>query len=260
MGFATLVRPSLEFFPLILALFLLSHYGWKKGKRYSGIILVGFALAFLPWIGRNMVTLGTITDNRLMVNFLHHGMYPDFIYEGVPQSYGFPYRYDPTAKKIGGDLPSVLKEILSRFVQAPLRHAKWVLLDKPRVFWSWNMIQGFGDAFVYPVSSSPYFHNTFFRITHRLMYALHYPFVVIALFGCLMAWSPLTRIGLSQESLLMARLCSLLLIYYTLIHMVGAPFPRYSVPLRPFLYGMALFTPYSLIQTFLFQPILRPKK
>ena len=249
MGITTLVRPSLQFFPFIMVLLLMFHYGWKKGRRYSVVILIGFALAFLPWIGRNMATLGTATDSRLMVNFLHHGMYPDFIYEGVPQSHGFPYRYDPRAKKIGGDLPSVLKEISSRFIQAPLHHAKWYLLDKPRVFWSWDIIQGLGDAFVYPVSSSPYFQNNFFRITHRLMYVLHYPFVVLALFGCLMAWFPLTRIGLTRESLLIARFCSLLLLHYTLMHTIGAPFPRYSVPLRPYLYGMALFTPYLLIRS-----------
>jgi hypothetical protein len=249
MGFTALVRPSLQFFPLILALFLLSFYGWKRGKRYSGVMLVGFALVFLPWIGRNMATLGTASDNRLMINFLHHGMYPDFMYEGVPQSRGFPYRYDPRAEKIAEDLPSVLKEISSRFVQAPLRHAKWYLLDKPGAFWSWDIIQGSGDAFVYPVSNSPYFHNTFFRITHGLMYVLHYPLLVLALFACLMAWFPLTRIGLTHESLLIARFCSLLLVYYTLIHIIGAPFPRYSVPLRPYLYGMALFTPYILIRS-----------
>ena len=111
------------------------------------------------------------------------------------------------------------------------------------------MIQGSGDAFVYPVSSSPYFHNTFFRITHRLMYILHYPFVVLSLFGCLMAWFPLRRLGMTQDSLLIARLCSLLLVYYTFIHVIGAPFPRYSVPLRPYLYGMGLFTPYILVRS-----------
>ena len=249
MGITTLVRPTLQFFPFIMVLLLMFHYGWKKGSRYSVVILIGFALAFLPWIGRNMATLGTATDKRLMINFLHHGMYPDFMYEDVPGSHGFPYRYDPRAEKIGRDLSSVLKQISDRFVQAPFRHMKWYLFDKPRVFWSWNIIQGSGDAFVYPVSNSPYFQNKFFRITHKWMYVLHYPFVVLALFGCLMAWFPLAKLGLTQGSLLIARFCSLLLIYYTLIHMVGAPFPRYSVPLRPFLYGMALFTPYVLIRS-----------
>lgn len=249
MGIATLVRPSLQFFPFILALFLMFHYGWKRSRRYSWVILISFALAFLPWIGRNMATLGIPTDNRLMINFLHHGIYPDFMYKGIPQSHGFPYRHDPRAKEIAENPPSVLKEIANRFTRAPSHHAKWYLLDKPRVFWSWNIIQGFGDAFVYPVSTSPYFHNTPFRITHGLMYALHYPLVVLALFGCLIAWFPLAKLGLTQGHLLMARFFSLLLIYYTLIHMAGAPFPRYSVPLRPFLYGMAMFVPYILFKS-----------
>ena len=36
------------------------------------------------------------------------------------------------------------------------------------------------------------------------------------------------------------------IIYYTLMHIIGAPFPRYSVSLHPFLYGMAIFVPYIL--------------
>jgi hypothetical protein len=249
MGITTLVRPSLQFFPFIVVLLLMFHYGWKKGRRYSVAILIGFALAFLPWIGRNMATLGIATDSRLMVNFLHHGMYPDFMYEGAPQSKGFPYRYDPGAEKIESNLFSVLKEISNRFEQAPLRHTKWYLLNKPKVLWNWDIIQGQGDAFIYPVSNSPYFHNPLFRVTHRLMYMFHHPLALLALFGCLLAWFPLTRIGLTKGSLLVARFCSLLLMYYTLIHVVGAPFPRYSVPLRPFLYGIALFTPYILIRS-----------
>jgi hypothetical protein len=39
----------------------------------------------------------------------------------------------------------------------------------------------------------------------------------------------------------MTRYISALLIYFTVLHMVGAPFPRYSVPLRPFQYAMALY-------------------
>jgi hypothetical protein len=39
----------------------------------------------------------------------------------------------------------------------------------------------------------------------------------------------------------------MLLLYFTLIHMVGAPFPRYSFPLRPLFYGLALF-PVQVLQ------------
>jgi 4-amino-4-deoxy-L-arabinose transferase-like glycosyltransferase len=256
MGASSLVRPSLQFFPLFLAAFLIFHYGWKKGKRYSGIILAGFALAFLPWIARNMMTLNAAGDNRLVTNFLHHGMYPGFMYRGDPQTHGFPYRYDPDAQEIGKNPASVLKEISHRFMQSPMRHMKWYFVDKPVTLWSWDMIQGAGDAFIYPVSNSPYFHRALFRITHRLMLVLHYPMLLLALLGCVLAWFPLKIPCWPQHAVFLARFCSLLLIYYTLIHMIGAPFPRYSVPLRPYLYGMALFTLCIIIRSIKYQKSL----
>jgi hypothetical protein len=47
---------------------------------------------------------------------------------------------------------------------------------------------------------------------------------------------------LAPTGLVVARFVSLVLLYFTAMHMVGAPFPRYSIPLRPFLYGMGLLT------------------
>ena len=37
-----------------------------------------------------------------------------------------------------------------------------------------------------------------------------------------------------------ARLCSLLILYFLLVHMVGLPLPRYGFPTRPIMYGLAL--------------------
>jgi len=246
-GIACLVRPSLQYFPIIMTFFLVFHFGWRKGLHYLAFMFIGFAVVFAPWIARNIVTLKIATDKRQMITFLRHGMYPNFTFDDVTESYGFPYRYDPRSKEIGKDVPSILKEISRRFHQETLKHTKWFLLGKPVAFWSWDIIQGFGDAFVYPVLKSPYFYNRYFQWTHFLMYVFHWSSVVLSLFGCLMAWFPLSMIGLTKESICVARFASLLLTYYTLVHMVGVPLPRYSVPLRPFLYGMALFTPHLLI-------------
>ena len=76
-----------------------------------------------------MHTLNRPTDSRLMINFLHHGMYPDFIYDGKPESRGFPYRHDPNANQIGKNMVSVLKEISVRFEQSPSTHLKWYLIN-----------------------------------------------------------------------------------------------------------------------------------
>ncbi len=194
-----------------------------------------------------MVTLNVTSDKGLMIAFLHHGMYPNFTFDEVKESYGYPYRYDPRSEEIRKDIASVLKEIARRFHQETSKHIKWFLLGKPAAFWSWNIVQGLGDAFIYPVSQSPYFSNKYFRWTHMLMYSVHWPLVMLSMFGCLTVWFPLSMIGLPEESIFVARFASLLLIYFTLMHMVGVPFPRYSVPLRPYLYGIALFTPHILI-------------
>ncbi len=246
-GLASLVRVSLQYFWVIVAFLFIFHFGWRKGSRFSVLILLGFAISFSPWIVRNLITLKKPTDNRLMINFLHHGMYPNFTFDKVEESYGFPYRYDPRSEEISKDLASVLKEITRRFHQETAKNIKWFLLEKPAAFWSWNIVQGLGDAFIYPVSQSPYFSNKHFQWTHMLMFTLHWPLVVLCMFGCFLVWLPLSIIGLPKEAIFVGRFASLLLIYFTLMHIVGAPFPRYSVPLRPFLYGIALLTPYLIV-------------
>jgi hypothetical protein len=246
MAFASLVRPSLQYFPFLFCAFLIFHAGWRRGGKLAAVVIIAFALTFSPWIIRNMHTLGVTGDKTLMINFLHHGMYPDFTYGDVQESRGFPYRYDPRSPEISQDIPSVLKEIARRFEQEPGKHLHWFLIGKPIAFWSWNTVQGVGDAFVYPVSQSPYFHNPYFRWSHHLMHALHWPLVILASFGTVMVWLPLSRIGIKESAVHTARFTSLLLIYYTALHVVGAPFPRYSIPLRPFLFGLALFPPYVL--------------
>jgi 4-amino-4-deoxy-L-arabinose transferase-like glycosyltransferase len=247
-GFAALVKPSLQYFPVVMAMWLFIHYGPKKGLRLFLALLAGFMLVFSPWIIRNIVTLKASSDNRLKINFLHHGMYPDFTYDGDEKSYGFPYRFDPRSEEIQKSVSSVLTEIRRRFQTEPWQHLKWYLLKKPAAFWGWNIVQGQGDAFVYPVVSTPYASNGIFRGTHQFMYYLHWPLVLLGLCGCLIAWRPVTQAWEATElSIPMARFISLLLGYFIFIHIIGTPFPRYSVPLRPFLYGMALYALHVII-------------
>ena len=248
MAIASLVRPSLQYFPILLGVFLVFHFGWRKGSKAAGTVILSFALCYSPWVIRNVHTLGFTSDKTLMINFLHHGMYPDFTYDGIKESRGFPYRYDPRSAEISRDVSSVLEEISRRFEQEPAKHLHWFLVGKPVAFWSWNTVQGVGDAFIYPVSRSPYFHDPYFRWSHHLMHALHWPIVVLAFFGSAIVWLPLSRIGIKDGIIFSVRVTSLFLIYYTALHVIGTPFPRYAIPLRPFLYGLALFLPFLLTQ------------
>ena len=242
---AALTRPVMDYFMVPLAGLLLFQFGPRQGTRLALVCLAGFAVLTLPWTLRNLLTLGQVSDPTLMTKTLLHGMYPNFTYAGEAQSRGFPYRFDPRAAQISRDLGSVLAEIGRRFHDQPLVHLKWYLLGKPVALFSWNMVQGMGDVFVYPVTRSPYWTAPLFRFTHALMHLLHWPLVALSAVAAVLAWVPRCMRLFGETAVFTLRLLSLLLAYYVLVHMVGAPFPRYSVPLRPVTYALSVFTVYA---------------
>lgn len=74
------------------------------------------------------------------------------------------------------------------------------------------------------------------------MKQLHWPLVFLSLCATLLAWLPTRSLRLSEDNHFTLRLLSLLMIYFIVLHMVGAPFPRYGIPLRPIIYGVSLWT------------------
>lgn len=243
---AALTRPSAQYFivPLLALLFL--HFGRKSAARAAVMLVLGFMLVFMPWIGRNLYTLGTATDNSLAIYTLHHGLYPNFTYNNNTDLYGYPYRADPRSKEISRSYATVLAEIRRRFETEPWLHLRWYVIGKPVAYWSWEDAQGAGDIFQYPVESTPYRYLPQFKATHFIMKLLHWPLVILGLIGCVVVWLPLRGIVRTKHSDFVLRSCSLLLIYFTALHVAGAPFSRYSIPLRPFLYGMAM-VPISML-------------
>jgi hypothetical protein len=240
LGCAALVHPTFEY--LILPWLVLLFLSFRGAARWRVPIAaaLGFVLVFGPWVMRNQQLLDAPANADPIVATIHHGIYPDFMYKGDPDTYAFPYRHDPRGEAIGADLKSVLAEVKRRFVEEPVRHLKWYLLDRPVAMWSWDMVQGMGDAFVYPVAATPYTDHPGFRASHRIMVLLHWPLVLLGAFGAMLAWAPAMKRRFSQAQLVGLRTLSLLLLYATAVHMVGAPFPRYSIPLRPLLFVMSL--------------------
>ena len=242
LGGGCLVRPSLLYFPIVVLGFYCIHYGRKRGFYYFVGTLAGFMLVVSPWYIRNLVTLNALSNQRLKINFLHHGLYPDFTYNGDKKSYGYPYEYDPRSDEIKQNTATVLNEIANRFQNRTLEHILWFGLKKPVALWSWNLVQGHQEVFVYPVSNTPYKDDGLFRLTYRLSRTLHWPIVGLAFMGLWILWFTGRPFIDSTPKMLLSRFVSVLLIYFMLIHMIGAPFPRYAIPLRPLLYAMAMFT------------------
>lgn len=236
-----LTRPTMLYFIAPLLVFFVIYFGWRRGGPLVLAMFVGFVLVLSPWFVRNLHTLGTQSDSTLMINTLHHGMYPNFEYNNMKASHGIPYRFDPRSKEIARSVPSVLHEIMRRFVDEPNRHLSWYFLGKPVVFLSWDIVAGMGDIFIYPVMASPYFNRPLFTTTHAIMRILHWPLAVLCLVACMLVWIPRFSAKNKPEAVFGGRLIALLILYFLVLHVVGAPFPRYSIPLRPFMYGMGLY-------------------
>ncbi|CAB1061327.1 hypothetical protein D1BOALGB6SA_6100 [Olavius sp. associated proteobacterium Delta 1] len=238
LGISLLIRPTMLYFIAFLIPVFFIFFQNKKAWVLAVFLIVGFSATYGPWVLRNKLV--NPSKSRLALVTIHKGMYPNLIYNNDFKTYGFPNHFDPQWTK-RRDMPSVLKEIFRRFSSEPLKYLYWYTIGKPTMFFSWDMIVGMGDIFIYPVSTSPYHHhNGFFGLTHQLMKSLHGLLTVIALATSIFIWFPGTSRLLAKEGLIVARFISLIMIYFILVHIVGTPLPRYSVPLRPFIYGLSI--------------------
>ena len=72
------------------------------------------------------------------------------------------------------------------------------------------------------------------------MEQIHGPLMMLAIAGMLLVWLPARVQPMDGSALVFARAISLLVLYFLAAHSIVAPYPRYSIPMRPILYGMGL--------------------
>jgi len=217
---------------------LFVFFKMKKASVLALFLIIGFFVTYGPWAVRNKLV--NQKKSSLAIATIHKGMYPNLIYNNDSKTYGYPNRFDPTWGQ-RKDKSSVLKEISRRFKNEPLKYIRWYIIGKPSMFFSWDIIVGMGDVFIYPIVTSPYHHPSgLFGLTHRVMKSLHGALTVLALMTSIFLWFPIAKRMLTEKGLIVARFVSLLLLYFILVHIAGTPLPRYSVPLRPFIYGLSM--------------------
>ncbi|VTR64734.1 conserved membrane hypothetical protein [Desulfosarcina cetonica] len=235
---ATLIKPTIQYYFLFFIGFVLLGRESPECKKISILfIAASFLCIFSTWLFRNLVSLGYLSDPAITINTLHHGMYPHFMYNGQASTFGFPYRFDPHSQEISSSLSSVLVTIAHRFYTQPLTHLVWYL-SKPSYLFRWEMIQGIG-TFIYPVSHSPYESSWLFMRIYSLMRVIHPIVVFLSMAGMVFAWLPDRMFTMTVRQRFAGRLISLTYFYFILVHIAAAPFPRYSIPIRPFTYVLA---------------------
>ena len=248
---SALVRPTTLLLPALLLLLVLLLPRLAAWRRSAAIGLLAFALAMLPWTLRNQSLPPSAPGNNLTVKSVAHGSYPDFMYDGRRESFGYPYRHDPGADARSRDWAGLGQALAADFRAHPWRMARWYLVGKPLAFLSWADPQSW-DIFIYAVNKSPYFDNPWLNRSWQLMSMLHAPLVALALVALLAAFLRPRALAMAEgASLPAAVLVALVLAYGIAMHMLVAPFPRYNVPFRPLIFllaALALHASYRLVR------------
>lgn len=240
-GVASLVRPTALYFPPMLLLVVIASQSLRHFARPAFLSFACFLAVLAPWVARNQSAALSGPAPSLMVNTLAHGSYPDFKYNGRPETYGYPYKYDPRIQAITQDLPSVFRDIAARFEAEPVRYTVWYLFGKPRAFLSWSNIDGF-DVTVYPVTSSPIYEDRTFVVFRLVSFLLHWPLMLLALATSMwLAASAMARKTQPANAKFIAAFVTASVFLYAIVfHIAAAPYPRYAIPFRPMAYLLAL--------------------
>lgn len=240
LGLASLVRPQMQLLPLVA---LLASLLFHRLQRHRMGILVG-ALCFLavvgPWHARNAGIARANGAPDLLVNALYHGSFPGFMYKDDPKTLGYAYRFDPDAEKVTRTVASTLRHIGHEFTEQPGRTLRWYLLGKPGAFLSWGLITGPSDLFVYEVTDSPYQNNRLFVAMRKLSFAVHWPLMLLAIAGMLIALCRPQLLTTHPSRRIAAVMLAVVFAYLIVLHSIGAPYPRYNIPFRPLAFVLAM--------------------
>jgi hypothetical protein len=235
-----LVRPTLnQWVPLLLLLLLVPRI--RRFHREILMCSLAFFLVMAPWWVRNVNSTREISDAGQMRVTVQQGSYPDLMYKADPATLGYPYAYDPASGKASSSWANVFSDLRTKFASEPLTMLSWYAVGKTAFFFHWSPPDGWHDMFTYPVWRSPWLTNPLFILLSAIMRVLYVPLIVCGLLGTFTVFFPRTSNCFSARNTDSIRFLALLHIFAIGVHVVGAPFARYSVPFRPLTFLLAVF-------------------
>ena len=258
-GFAYLTNEASLFVPYLLAVVGFLSASIREtieiNRGFAGrvaVFLIIFTFFPATWLVRNQISIpaGAPRASERAVVTMSHGAYPDFIYKS-PYYRRFPYREDPMQPAFGASFEGFSSILWSRAKESPGRYIRWYLVGKPYYLWSWDIIQGIGDIYINPVKVSLFEVSFLGRVIKGIMKFIH-PLIlllaVLTLPAAYFRWVySRNKAGVLHDlPVLPLSIC----IYFTALYTIFAPWPRYSVPLRPELYLCAVWASISLMSTF----------
>ncbi len=247
-GVAYLITPTVFFVPWLMAgLVFLNNGRSRRRSLICGIVLVlVFSMAGIGYYIRNRIYVAPENRGGRALYNITHGSYPDFIYKDPAYQY-YMYYEDPEQPAYGSSVNNFIKIFWGRFKSEPRRYLTWYLYGKPGALWNWSLFQG-RDVYVYNVRWSLYTVSSPARMTHVFMMWSHPVILSLAFLGGLLHVRRISRIKRIKNQALYSLLIFVFIGYFTFIFMIFAPWPRYSVPLRPELYIATSWAIYFLVR------------
>lgn len=252
-GYTYLINQTTIFIPFLF-IFIIFVRRIRGNKLFPNIALFIIIFSVFPagWELRNIISLSPEAPrgSDRVVQTLSHGSYPGFVYKNPNMKY-MPYREDPMQPAFGASFSNFSKIFLARFKERPIRYLSWYLFEKPYYLWSWNTLQsqvggnlgrGRGDVYVYSVKTSLYLTSAGANLSRNIMKYLHPAILVLALVGVLLVFIKYRSRKNNYFFYDWSIFLFFVIIYYTSLYTIFAPWPRYSIPLRPELYLFVLWT------------------
>jgi 4-amino-4-deoxy-L-arabinose transferase-like glycosyltransferase len=240
-GLSYLVNPVIFFLPILLVLAAGYFYIACEKENLIGLrtiliyCLMVFFVIFGAWSARNIINVPpgkSSGSNRLFTNLVI-GSHSDFfdIWRSNPRDPNNPSAKDEELLK--GSYKDFASLLSKRIIQNPGHYAKWYLIDKPILLWSWNILIGQGDIYVYPVIVSLYQKSNMALATYSIMKSLHYWLLGCAVLGIFFLFKrPIPKVPL---------FIYIAMIYVSAVYVVTQAEPRYSIPIRSEMYLCAVF-------------------
>ena len=181
---------------------------------------------------------------RLMTN-LTIGMHPDYHQRWLenPRDPNNPAVLD--GQRIQNSYKKFAKVFMEYAKEDPLGFLSWYTLEKPVVLWSWNILIGQGDIYVYPVFYSLYHVSKTALATYAFSKSIHPWLLMCALLAGLYACRDMRP---QEKQVFLMVYCSTL--YMSAVYIVTQSEPRYSIPLRPEMYLCATYFIYGAARTY----------
>lgn len=216
---------------------------WLRHPDRRGIAALLIGAALLPglWSLRNagLPPESRGGGDRLLATAIH-GSYPGFVYRDPRLRY-YAYREDPRFREMLQSHRDFARVMSERIRERPLRYLLWYAVEKPITLWTWNMLQGVDDVYVYPLDRYGFAEQPLLDGIRIAMKGLHPLILLVALAGIPVFASRQRALREDRVRGPMPRLLLLLFGYWTFLYTLTAPWPRYAIPLRPELFLWVAF-------------------